>query len=482
MSNVATSGRRWRNASPRAIWRCVRNGVRDLGIATKIVAIALVVSSIFAAVGVVGLFNVRDLAGQQDRQYRRDVVALSHMVAVRSAVSAQMESVLSYLITEPGFYRDRFEKIIVRSDEDIDANVARLRDLPLTDRSRRAMDAFSNTVRLWRVARETALDASRMGDQQRAASIVLVRSRATAEAVKTRADEFVKLLVDAVATGARRAQESSRTASQLMLSLLLSGAVLAAGLSVLAARTISRPLRAAVEVLVAVADGDFSQRLPADRNDEVGRLARSLNRTSGILRDAFEQLHYRASHDSLTGLANRSLLRERLTQAMHDSVQGNPLAVMLIDLDGFKGVNDTYGHSAGDRLLVAVAERLSGAVRGEDTVARLGGDEFAVILASLTTPEEADEMTRRLLDAIQTPVELGTVAVTPRASIGITMWQGQAQVDELLHAADLAMYAVKPSRKAAAAVEATLVEAAAVPGLTNRHSTTKREDNVTVRV
>jgi len=154
-------------------------------------------------------------------------------------------------------------------------------------------------------------------------------------------------------------------------------------------------------------------------------------------------LHHQAFHDNLTGLANRSLMREHLSHALARARRGSPVAVLLIDLDGFKKVNDTYGHAAGDQLLVTVAQRLRDGIRGADTAARLGGDEFAVILDGMDASEDALLVAGRLLTAIRAPLRAAGVELRPGASIGVAAWQGHSDIDQLLHAADIAMYTAK---------------------------------------
>ena len=147
-------------------------------------------------------------------------------------------------------------------------------------------------------------------------------------------------------------------------------------------------------------------------------------------------LHHQAFHDNLTGLANRSLLREHLQHALARAHRGSPVAVLLIDLDGFKEVNDTHGHAAGDQLLVAVAQRLRDGIRGADTAARLGGDEFAVVLDGMDAAEDAVVVAGRLLTAVQARVGAAGTELTPRASFGVACWHGHAEIDEVLHHAD----------------------------------------------
>jgi diguanylate cyclase (GGDEF)-like protein len=158
-------------------------------------------------------------------------------------------------------------------------------------------------------------------------------------------------------------------------------------------------------------------------------------------------LRRQAFHDHLTGLANRAQLRARLEEALARARRGSHVAVMLLDLDGFKQVNDTYGHAAGDEMLVAVAQRLRDGIRGADTAARLGGDEFAVLLDGMDDTEDAVTVAERLLVAIHEPVNVGGVPIRPGGSIGVATWRGHPDIDALLHDADTAMYAAKVAGK-----------------------------------
>ncbi len=158
------------------------------------------------------------------------------------------------------------------------------------------------------------------------------------------------------------------------------------------------------------------------------------------------ELHHIAYHDSLTDLANRNCFNERLEVAVErtrlDLVQR--FAVMFLDLDRFKVVNDSLGHIAGNALLREVAQRLAESVRPGDLVARLGGDEFAVLLEQVHAPEDAMALAQRLLVAVSAPMTINGTEVLPGASIGITLSDlGYRTADEVLRDADLAMYAAK---------------------------------------
>jgi len=154
------------------------------------------------------------------------------------------------------------------------------------------------------------------------------------------------------------------------------------------------------------------------------------------------RLDHGASHDSLTQLANRVLLNERLIEALSRCDAERPVTVILIDLDDFKMVNDALGHGIGDALLVEVAGRLAGSVRADDTVARLGGDEFAVVLDGATRAE-ADHTANRMLAALSPPVLAGGHELLVRASLGIADGATTDEAAELLRRADVAMYAAK---------------------------------------
>jgi diguanylate cyclase (GGDEF)-like protein len=164
---------------------------------------------------------------------------------------------------------------------------------------------------------------------------------------------------------------------------------------------------------------------------------------------AESDLAFLAHHDPLTGLMNRTRLRIELELALARAVV-EPVSVLMIDLDGFKNVNDSQGHSAGDQVLIEVAHRLQKATRPSDRVARLGGDEFAVLLGPQT---DAVAMAKRLIEAISEPIVVGDMKETVGASIGVSSALfGEATVDQVLAYADTAMYTAKKGGKGAAAV------------------------------
>jgi diguanylate cyclase (GGDEF)-like protein len=188
------------------------------------------------------------------------------------------------------------------------------------------------------------------------------------------------------------------------------------------------------------------------------RVARSMSHMAAMLLEnarLLDQLRQQALHDSLTGLANRALFRDRLAHALqrNERTPGNRCAVLFLDLDDFKHVNDAQGHAVGDALLGIIAERLRGSLRPSDTAARLGGDEFAVLVEDVTGVEEVEAVADRIVAAIARPAVIGGREVRVRVSLGVaTSPEGGRSVDDLLTNADAAMYVAKAAGKGRSAV------------------------------
>jgi diguanylate cyclase (GGDEF)-like protein/PAS domain S-box-containing protein len=200
------------------------------------------------------------------------------------------------------------------------------------------------------------------------------------------------------------------------------------------------------EDTVQLADGRVLERRSRPRHvdgEPVGRVwsFRDVTETRRLQADLARQ----ALHDPLTGLANQVLFRQALQHALATAADGRSVALMFVDLDDFKAVNDTLGHSSGDLLLVEVADRLRSVVRATDTVARLGGDEFVVLLVDIEDQESAIDVARRTMEALVPPVELPQDTVCVGASIGVAVAEPNMDADGLLRSADLAMYHAKQS-------------------------------------
>lgn len=171
----------------------------------------------------------------------------------------------------------------------------------------------------------------------------------------------------------------------------------------------------------------------------------SIVRDISARKKAEEKIRHLAHHDPLTGLPNRHLLGDRLEQAVERARRaGRPLALMFVDLDKFKPINDTLGHAAGDEVLRCIAMRLKASLRGTDTVARVGGDEFVVLLEGLNRSDEAALVAEKILSALTQPIGVAATECTLGASIGISLFPDHAaDSDGLMHCADVVMYDVK---------------------------------------
>jgi diguanylate cyclase (GGDEF)-like protein len=188
-----------------------------------------------------------------------------------------------------------------------------------------------------------------------------------------------------------------------------------------------------------------SRRLTVCENDGKARYV------IGVVEDVTERklaenrIAHMAHHDALTDLPNRVLLHDRLEQELTYARRGGQLAVLYVDLDHFKSVNDTLGHSTGDELLKATADRLRGCLRDADFIARLGGDEFAIIQTTLEQPADAAVLAQRLRDAmIRAPFELNSHRIVVDISVGIALAPNDSiDADQLLRSADMALYGAK---------------------------------------
>jgi diguanylate cyclase (GGDEF)-like protein len=168
----------------------------------------------------------------------------------------------------------------------------------------------------------------------------------------------------------------------------------------------------------------------------------------GELLGYLSKLQYQALHDSLTGLPNRAFFRERLEQVLQASQRDlKPSSVLLFDLDGFKQVNDQFGHQVGDRLLEQVAARIRGVLRKADMIARVGGDEFAVVPWGAVDSSRATLVAEKILQSLETPIVIDGHSIEARASIGIAAYpQHGDDAGSILRAADIAMYAAKHAK------------------------------------
>lgn len=198
-------------------------------------------------------------------------------------------------------------------------------------------------------------------------------------------------------------------------------------------------------------DVDILVRQVSEAYAEADRERRRNDRAALLMCEEMDALHEalreRALHDPLTGLANRTLLRERLQEAADRAVRGYAFALLYLDLDHFKAVNDKFGHATGDRLLVEVAARVRAQIRLCDTLARLGGDEFALVLSGIGAAADAGTVARRIVDAVAVPFDLSGDVARVGASIGVAVQieRQRSDIDDVMQRADRALYRAKHS-------------------------------------
>jgi diguanylate cyclase (GGDEF)-like protein len=219
-------------------------------------------------------------------------------------------------------------------------------------------------------------------------------------------------------------------------------------------RAITGPLRSLAEVAHAArCERALDRRVPPADIAELDNLGNDFNALLAELeswqthlQSENETLAHQASHDSLTGLPNRAFFEGRLIRALRNANKlDEQVAVLYLDSDRFKGINDNFGHAAGDAVLTAVATRVRAQLREDDLVARLGGDEFAVLLAPLHKTEDAERIAEKIIASMEMPIQLpGNASVLTSLSIGIAVYPDHgATPGALLSAADAAMYQAK---------------------------------------
>jgi diguanylate cyclase (GGDEF)-like protein len=266
--------------------------------------------------------------------------------------------------------------------------------------------------------------------------------------VKSNEESFIVGVAQPLATVLRQSDQLGVTMLQIVAALCLVCILLA----VLLARFIARPINAMSVGLQHFANGGQVVDLPIDRHDEFGMLARSFDQMQrqitlqfAELQESRQEFEHLARHDMLTGLPNRRLFQDRLDHALARARRsGKKLALLFIDLDRFKEINDQIGHDAGDAVLKAVATRLAATTREADTVARLGGDEFVVLLDDPSSHDQVASIAQKLLDGLKPEIQFQSHVLHAVASIGISQYpQDGETATEILANADRAMYQAK---------------------------------------
>ncbi|HZR37591.1 MAG TPA: EAL domain-containing protein [Nevskia sp.] len=312
------------------------------------------------------------------------------------------------------------------------------------------MRFFADAIDIWAKADTDLLELDRHARTIRAA-IVAGEPPARQEELLQRLDQ-----INAELTRMEEAFSVSFGEGAHLVQRLLTSLVLMSGLGLLAIGLalswwVTSGIRAGIERLrrgaLRISEGDLDSRIEVRGGDELGELATVFNDMMRRRREAEAQILHNAHHDALTGLPNRTLLLDRLEMAMRLARRsGNRVALLLLDLDHFKRVNDTLGHLVGDGLLLAVSRQLQTCVRDVDTVARLGGDEFVVVLSEVGGTDELQPVLDKIAQAVATPVTVDGHELVITPSIGGCLYPADgADTTTLLKHADVAMYHAKAS-------------------------------------
>ena len=238
----------------------------------------------------------------------------------------------------------------------------------------------------------------------------------------------------------RLERDRTRHTALTVLPLLAAGYLFAALF-----KSTTDDVRRVLRDISAVTDGAIAQHEPLPGGDEFAQMSRAVVDTRDHLTSLLGELRYSSTHDELTALANRSLFMAKLEDALSGSSgSGGPLAVVLLDLDGFKDLNDSFGHNLGDRLLRVVGARIHRVARRQDLVARLGGDEFALLMLGVGDEGEAAQLVTRVQQCLEEPVDLDGRPLRLRVSAGIAVARpGEITPMDLVRNADMALYAAR---------------------------------------
>ncbi len=264
-------------------------------------------------------------------------------------------------------------------------------------------------------------------------------------------DQINTITAHAFREASARAQTSTQLAEWLRLAFAVAGLVgtlVLFGVSAVLTRRTVAGVKQIATATEQVAKGGAEVDVGAlARGDELGTIVRSL----AVFQANIAQIAFLAHHDSLTRLPNRALFHERVRQVLASVNRGARVAVLCLDLDRFKAVNDTLGHAVGDILLQQVADRVRACVREVDTVARLGGDEFAIVLPDVSEPAEVDALAARIIDRVAAGYEIGGHQISIGTSVGIALAPADGTTShDLLKNADTALYGAKANGRGAA--------------------------------
>jgi diguanylate cyclase (GGDEF)-like protein len=473
-------------------------------------ATAIVIVCVLATTGVI-VVATRASAARHDtaqQEAARAIINSAHYEDALGSTYDEWVTIIDYFVLQDPSYVDRFNASRTMATNALVA----LRDDALVhdpEDAVRLNDMIATHAR-FADGDEQVIAAIRSGDVTKAISIA-VGSGVTADSDQLLAALRQRIVDQRLTLNKAQDDQQAAEASTLRWSLgigaMCAGLLLVMGLAAL--EWIGRPLRRASEATRAIAAGDLTATVQREGPAELANLANDVNsmaaslirrseelnsylsknletrtaelertnaelarqveertraeealaRTLEIERELEEQLRHQAFHDPLTNLANRARFMDRLEHGLQRATRrAEGMAILFIDLDDFKSVNDSLGHPAGDQLLIEVAARLETCLRPGDTAARLGGDEFAILLEALGDPGHAIAVADRIIASLRVPAILSGTEVFVSGSVGIAISTAGSTGEELLRRADVAMYAAKSDGKSKYTVYATAME------------------------
>jgi diguanylate cyclase (GGDEF)-like protein len=399
------------------------------------------------------VLDMGDLAASQHDGTAVELMALARDVwAIRAALGQRtvplMTAIDAGVMLTPAVLEQqaRYAGVAESSWTPITSLVRRLVAIPdLHDTivtARAAADAYERLC-------QTVIAAGRVSDVYPISALELGRTMVRTAPVLLRMRDQALASAQARVAQTRRDDEISLAIAGVVLALTVVSMI---AVVMVLQRRIVWPVLALTDVIGRIARLEFDVAIPArTRMDEIGALAgalETLRRGAMASEENKKQIVHLSRHDPLTGLANRRALQERLETAVAMAERGQISAVLCLDLDRFKAVNDSFGHPVGDLLLRAVAGRLLGCIRSYDTASRLGGDEFVVLLAGVERPEQSAVVARQIVTALSQPFDLEGQIVAIGCSIGIaTVPQDAKTAADLLKNADTALYRTKHEEK-----------------------------------
>ncbi|WP_084153944.1 putative bifunctional diguanylate cyclase/phosphodiesterase [Simplicispira psychrophila] len=420
---------------------------------TAMMVVAAVVAVLLATLGIQGLATSNESLRQVYEERMKPMQALAHISHLMLANRLQLQIALREAAapSDPAVARGVADTL-QRNMEDIDqlwrAHQAQARthnpqEYPLAERFIRRREQY--VVEAIQPAIQ-ALRALAYRDVSAPAS----RAQALYESTNTEIQALINLQLDAAQATYGAGMQRYQQTWWISISALLTAMALLSLLGVLLIRSLVRPLRHVIQVFRHIESGKLDTPIDLRGSDEISDVMRALQTLQVTLDTNAKAIHQLAYYDPLTQLPNRRLLRERMEAALLASGQDiQHRALLLLDLDNFKTINDTQGHEVGDQLLVEVAQSLRSVIGERGTIARLGGDEFVILLNDLPAQESSarehvKHVAQQLLTILKKPSTLAGHIQRTSASIGICLFQrNNATAKDLLKRADVAMYQAK---------------------------------------